>query len=80
MKQPIKTEKHVFKEGNRNHVLHWDSEGEHCSNPNCEINKSKRTNVKRTEDCYMSRKRCFNDDDCTKCPIWKKDQKSNEGD
>ena len=29
---------HVIKEGARYHVLHWDSEGRHCSETNCEIN------------------------------------------
>ena len=31
--------KHIIKEGSRVHVLHWDTNGVHCSEPNCEINK-----------------------------------------
>lgn len=30
---------HVYQEGSRQHVLHWDTDGAHCSEPNCEINK-----------------------------------------
>lgn len=33
------TEKHIVQEGARFHVISWDTEGSHCSNPNCEINK-----------------------------------------
>ena len=34
------TEKHVFKEGARYHVLYYDTEyGIRCSEPNCEYNK-----------------------------------------
>ena len=29
---------HIIEEGSRNHVISWDSDGEHCSEPNCEIN------------------------------------------
>lgn len=29
----------LHKEGARYHVLHWDTDGIHCSEPNCEINK-----------------------------------------
>lgn len=36
------TEKHIYCDGARFHVLHWDSNGEHCSEPNCEINKRKK--------------------------------------
>jgi hypothetical protein len=36
------TEKHIVKEGSRHHVVWWDSNGRHCSEPNCEINKSRR--------------------------------------
>jgi hypothetical protein len=31
--------KHVNCEGARFHVLHWTSQGSHCSEPNCIINK-----------------------------------------
>ncbi len=31
-------EKHIIKEGSRYHVLSWDSNGRHCSNPKCEVN------------------------------------------
>lgn len=33
------TEKHVVCEGARHHVVSWDTDGEHCSEPNCEINR-----------------------------------------
>ena len=33
--------KHIIKEGSREHVVHYDSYGKHCSEPNCEINKPK---------------------------------------
>ena len=28
-----------IKEGSRNHVIHYDSYGRHCSEPNCEVNQ-----------------------------------------
>lgn len=31
-------EKHVIKEGSREHVLWWDSYGCHCSEKDCEVN------------------------------------------
>ena len=33
--------KHVSKEGSREHVLWWDSNGCHCSEKDCEINFQK---------------------------------------
>ena len=30
---------HIIKEGSRTHVVWWDSAGEHCTEPYCEINK-----------------------------------------
>lgn len=33
------TEKHILCEGARFHVLSYSSNGAHCSEPNCEINK-----------------------------------------
>ena len=30
--------KHIVKDGARCHVLHWDTNGMHCSEPKCEIN------------------------------------------
>lgn len=33
------TEKHIVCEGARFHVPYWTSKGQHCSEPNCEINK-----------------------------------------
>ena len=33
------TEKHIVCEGARYHVPYWDSYGEHCTEPNCEINR-----------------------------------------
>ncbi len=31
--------KHIIKEGSREHVISYNSEGRKCSEPNCEINK-----------------------------------------
>lgn len=31
--------KHVNCEGARFHVIHWSTQGQHCSEPNCIINK-----------------------------------------
>jgi len=31
--------KHITREGSREHVLHYDDLGTHCSEPKCEINK-----------------------------------------
>jgi hypothetical protein len=31
--------KHMVKEGSRSHVIHYDTNGMHCSEPDCEINK-----------------------------------------
>ena len=33
------TEKHIVCDGARFHVLHYDRNGMHCSEPNCEVNK-----------------------------------------
>jgi len=33
------TLKHIRKEGARYHVLRYDSNGVHCSEPNCEVNR-----------------------------------------
>lgn len=30
---------HVIEEGSREHVLSYDSQGRHCSEPTCEINR-----------------------------------------
>ena len=30
---------HVIKEGLREHVISYDSNGSHCSEPSCEINE-----------------------------------------
>ena len=32
-------ERHIICNGARFHVVSWDSKGEKCSEPNCEINK-----------------------------------------
>lgn len=32
---------HVVCHGSRRHVLYWDSNGEHCKEPRCEINRKK---------------------------------------
>ena len=34
--------KHVIKEGSRNHVPFWNSNGIHCSEKNCELNQMKK--------------------------------------
>ena len=31
--------KHINKEGSREHVVWWDTQGRHCSEPECEVNK-----------------------------------------
>ena len=33
------TLKHICKEGARYHVLYWNTQGRHCSEPKCEINR-----------------------------------------
>ena len=35
---------HVIKEGSRRHVLFYNTQGIHCSEKNCEINKPKVVN------------------------------------
>lgn len=32
---------HIVRHGSRRHVLYWDSNGEHCKEPRCEINRKK---------------------------------------
>jgi len=34
-----KWKKHIIEEGSRHHVKYWDSQGAHCSEPDCEINR-----------------------------------------
>jgi hypothetical protein len=36
---PDGTLKHTRKEGSRKHVVTYSTQGRHCSEPNCEINK-----------------------------------------
>ena len=31
--------KHIIEEGSHDHVLSWDSNGAHCSDEECEVNK-----------------------------------------
>lgn len=38
-KRKGKTVKHIVEEGSRQHVIRYDSDGRHCSEPDCEINK-----------------------------------------
>ena len=38
-KKKIKWVKHILKEGSRNHVIRYDTNGRHCNVINCEINK-----------------------------------------
>jgi hypothetical protein len=44
------TLKHIVCEGARYHGLRWDSDGTHCSDPNCEINKWTREYNENTGD------------------------------
>ena len=37
------TIKHIFKEGSRDHVVSYDSLGQHCSVENCEINEYRKS-------------------------------------
>lgn len=37
----MKTVKHIIKDGARFHVLAWDTHGQKCSEPNCEVNKAR---------------------------------------
>jgi len=41
--------KHIVKEGSKDHVLSWDSNGTHCSEPNCEINSVKQLYMKEKD-------------------------------
>ena len=42
------TEKHIYKEGARYHVIRYDSEfGMRCSEPNCEMNKKNTLKFKK---------------------------------
>ena len=43
--------KHLYKEGARYHVLSYDSNGVHCSEENCEINKATPTLPQGTCHC-----------------------------
>ena len=38
---------HVIQEGARFHVLSYDSEGQHCSEPQCEVNFRRLTAPRR---------------------------------
>ena len=40
---------HIIKEGARYHVLHWDTQGRHCSEPNCELNHICKSGVQNEE-------------------------------
>ena len=33
------TLKHICKDGTRYHVLYWNTQGRHCLEPKCEINR-----------------------------------------
>ncbi len=35
------SKKHVIQEGSREHVTWWDTQGAHCSEPDCEMNNKK---------------------------------------
>jgi hypothetical protein len=48
--------KHVICDGARFHVIHWDSNGEHCSETKCIINKGK-INDKSRKDRIRRRSR-----------------------
>lgn len=36
-----KIKEHVVSEGSREHVMHWDTNGRHCSEKDCEVNHGK---------------------------------------
>ena len=36
---------HIVKEGSRKHIVWWDSNGSHCSEPNCELNEPLRQEI-----------------------------------
>jgi len=40
-------EKHIVCEGARFHVLSWDTNGEHCSESNCEVNHRRKHRLER---------------------------------
>lgn len=37
------SKKHIIEEDSRQHVTYWDTEGAHCSEPDCEMNKGSMT-------------------------------------
>ena len=46
--------KHVRKDGSREHVVWWDSHGEHCSEKACEINHPRCHNTPMKHGCGES--------------------------
>ncbi len=38
---------HIIEEDSRFHIIWWDSLGRHCSEPDCEINKTNKDRPKR---------------------------------
>lgn len=46
--------KHITKEGSRQHVIHWDTQGRHCSEPNCEVNFEEKS---RRKEPFVATKR-----------------------
>lgn len=39
------TVQHLICNGSRRHVVSWDSNGTHCNEPRCEINKRKHNTI-----------------------------------
>jgi len=50
--------KHIIKEGSIFHVTYWNSDGPHCSEPDCEMNIKKKKALKRASK-YIRRKECY---------------------
>ena len=41
VKNPDGSIQHVYCEGARFHVLSWSTQGRHCSEPDCEVNRER---------------------------------------
>ena len=41
VRNPDGSIQHVYCEGARFHVLSWSTEGRHCSEPDCEVNRER---------------------------------------
>ena len=40
---------HVYCDGARFHVLSWSTQGRHCSEPNCEVNRERQAIMQKGE-------------------------------